>query len=910
MNFTDAQLEAINHKYGNLKIIACAGSGKTTVMSERIAELVHDGEDRDKIVAFTYTDKAANSLKFNIREALSKRCPDSPYLGGMYIGTIHSFAFQKLRETVPRYRSYEVLDEVKRIIWVAKNYNELGINNIRTDRRYFDSIERFLNTVDVIRDNEIPIQQIEVIPAYKQVHERYLELLSKDKYFDFSGILHELVRILEVNPTLLRELRESIKFLVVDEYHDVNHIQEKLISLICGYDGNLCAVGDDDQSIFEFQGADVNNIIDFERRYNNTKIVRIQENFRCPREVIEAARDLVRRNSHRIDKSMIPGQIDGRIKTSEQGDIYKLEFDTIGEEVSFILRKIEELRGYEFEDEGINRGLDYGDVAIIVRTRKSAQRLIEPLRRAGIRFTFRGTGGLFQRPEINFIRHIFCFFAEHSADSGLPPVNMHNLETLFNTLALAHLNWQDFSGKLNELKEYIQSIGSGNVDSAKRRIFLQEFYYQIMETLGVNENNFDEDVLYDFGRMSELIAQFESVHGWINYYYFQQFVIFINGYAHTRTNEGRLDDPRNTNSVNIITVHQAKGLEFPIVFIPDLSTRRFPSQNKNKVPRTYLNNAIFNLQRYCSGDEGERRLFYVACARTKKFLFITRSRQSDTGKVTTRSQYYTEFDHEIMLRANMADPTHRNLVVPRAKPNMELMPTSFSDLRHYIDCPYRYLLQQMMGFSPILELAYGYGLQVHNFLNILHKQWQNEPPPLEEVETLVESEFYLRFTRGVPYEAMKAKAKAILKTYVEAYGHEFPLRLETEKPFEFVLGGALISGTIDLIQKLDPVSNEVKDVCILDYKTERETLETKEAIRLQLRLYALAGDKSLGLNPQKANVHYLTNNFRQEIDISNDKLEQTKQTITDVIERIKAGEFPCSKGHCKSCDVKYVCKAR
>lgn len=619
MNFTGMQLDAINHTYGNLKIIACAGSGKTTVMSERIAKLVHDGEDRNRIVAFTYTEKAASSLKFNVREALSRWCPDSPYLGGMYIGTIHSFAFQKLREIVAKYRSYEVLDEVKRIIWVAKKYRELGIDSIKMDNGYFDSIDRFLKTADMIRDNEISLQQIDGIPAYKQVHERYLELLSEDKYLDFSGILYELVSTLELSPALLEELRESIKFLVVDEYQDVNHIQEKLISLICGYGGNLCVVGDDDQSIFEFQGADVNNIIYFEQRYNNTKIVRIEENFRCPSQVIEAARDLIRRNNHRIDKSMIPGQIDGRIRVSERGDIYKLEFATIGEEVSFITSKIEELRGCEFEDEGIKRGLDYGDMAIIVRTRRSAQRLIEPLRRAGIRFTFRGTGGLFQRPEINFIRHIFCFFAGHSADSHHPPVSIDDLENLFNTLGLNHLNWNILSPKLTQLGDYIRSIGSGNADFAKRRIFLQEFYYQTMEALGVNENNFDEDILYDFGRLSKLIAQFESVHGWIDYYYFQQFVLFVNGYAHTRTDEGRLDDPRNTNSVNIITVHQAKGLEFPIVFIPDLSTRRFPSQNRNRLPETHLNNSIFNIQRYCSGDEGERRLFYVACTRTKNF---------------------------------------------------------------------------------------------------------------------------------------------------------------------------------------------------------------------------------------------------------------------------------------------------
>lgn len=806
MDYTDAQIAAISHKSGNLKIIACAGSGKTTVMSERIAELVKTGEDRNGIVAFTYTEKAAASLKFSVREALSRECPDSPYLGSMYIGTIHAFAFQKLKEIVAKYRSYELLDEVKRIIWVSKNYYNLRITDIRMDPGYFDSIQRFVKTADIIRDNEIQPNQLNSIPAYKEVYEKYLELLDRDKYLDFSGIIFTLVSTLETNPALLSELKDSINFLVVDEYQDVNHIQEKLISLMCGTNGNLCVVGDDDQSIFEFQGAQVSNIIEFENRYENVKVIPILENFRCPSQIIEASRDLIVRNRRRINKSMLSGEINGSIKYSESGDVYKIEFDTIAHEVSFIISKISELHGYEFDDDGIQRGLDYGDIAIIVRTKRSAQRLIEPLRDAGIPFTFKGTGGLFQRPEINFIRHILCFFSDYSAAPNLPPVSLDDLERLFERLNFRHLNWGTLAGQLSQMKDYIQSIGNDNTDSNKRRIFLQHFYYQIMELLEINENNISQDVLYDYGRLSQLIAQFESIHGWIAFYNFKQFVLFVNGYAHTRTDEGRLDDPRNMNSVNIITVHQAKGLEFPIVFVPDLSTRRFPSQNRNKQPSTHLTTDIFNLQNYCSGDEGERRLFYVACTRTKKFLFITRANQSDTGNVSTRSNYYTEFDHEIMLLNNVTDPTTRSIITPQAKTNMELMPTSYSDLRHFINCPYRYLLQQMMGFSPILELAYGYGLQVHNFLNIMHKQWQSVAPSLEEVEALVESEFFLRFTRGIPYDNMKSKAKEILKTYVKEYGEDFPLRLETEKPFELILGGALISGTIDLIKILDPIS--------------------------------------------------------------------------------------------------------
>lgn len=910
MQFTTKQIEAINHRDGNLKIIACAGSGKTTVMAERIAKLVSEGVDRDKIVAFTFTEKAATSLKFSIREALMQHCPKESYLGGMFIGTIHSFAFEKIQDIVPRYRSYDILDEVKRIVWVAKQYRDIGIDSIRGGDRYYDSILRFLKTADIVRDNELADISLDSISEFKEVYEKYLELLDEERYLDFSGMIHLLVDILDSSPALLEQLRQNVQYLVVDEYQDINHIQEKLISLIAGTSGNLCVVGDDDQSIFEFQGAEVTNIIDFENRYDSPRIVKLEENFRCPKEIIDAARNFIGRNRLRIEKSMVAGEIDGQIKEAEEGDCYKVEFDTIEEEVTFISQKILELRGCEYKDDIGLRGLDFGDMAVIVRTRRSAQRFIEAFRAANIRFTLKGTGGLFQRPEMNFVRHIFCYFGEKSAVANGQNIGVDDLEVLFNAMGFDHLERESLSVELERMKDLISSINPSNPDSGRRRIFLQKVYYDLMEVLGVSQDNFSEDVLYDFGRLSKLIAEFESVHGWINYYYFQQFVNFINGYAQQKTDEGGLDDPRNANAVNILTVHQAKGLEFPVVFIPDLSTRRFPSQQRNRKPNTHLNDLIFNLSNYCSGDEGERRLFYVAATRTKKFLFITRAKLSDTARNTTRSVYFTEFDHEIMIQEDVPDPLSRNMVEPQCRPNLELMPTSFSDIKYFINCPYSYLLQQMMGFSPVLSLAYGYGLQVHNLLNYIHKEWGEDPPEEGEIESLVESDFFLRFTRGEPYENMKAKAKEIIKTYVADHGHEFPLKLETEKPFELIMGGALISGAIDLIQKIDPVSHEIQDVGIIDFKTEKERLETKPFIRLQLRLYALAGGRSLGLNPTQAKIHYLTEKVREDIDISDAKLEETQQQVGDVVENIKNGNFvPCAGDRCAYCDVRFVCNS-
>jgi len=523
MDFTTGQIEAINHRNGNLKIIACAGSGKTTVMAERIAKLVSEGEDRDKIVAFTFTEKAAASLKFSIREALENHCPGVSYLGGMFIGTIHSFAFEKIKDVIPQYRSYDILDEVKRIIWVSKKSREIGIGDIRGNRGYFESIQQFLKTADIIRDNEILDASLAAIPEFKEAYENYLRLLDEEKYLDFSGMIHLLVKILTEDPALLQQIREGIKHLVVDEYQDINHIQEKLISLIAGTTGNLCVVGDDDQSIFEFQGAQVSNIIGFENRYSDVHQVRIQENFRCPQELIEAARNFIRRNRNRMDKSMVPGSINGNVKAAQRGDLYKLEFNTIAEEVEYAVNKIQGLRGCEYTEENVTRGLDYGDMAVIVRTRLSAGRFVEAFRNAGISFTLKGTGGLFQRPEIDFVRHIFCYFAEHSAQPNQQAVSLNDIQAIFNRLQFRHLNWTELSTHLEERKAFIQSIHSGNTLPNRQRIFLQDFYYKLMEILGVSQTNFSEDVLYDFGRLSKLIAEFETVHGWINYFYFTQF---------------------------------------------------------------------------------------------------------------------------------------------------------------------------------------------------------------------------------------------------------------------------------------------------------------------------------------------------------------------------------------------------
>ena len=268
---------------------------------------------------------------------------------------------------------------------------------------------------------------------------------------------------------------------------------------------------------------------------------------------------------------------------------------------------------------------------------------------------------------------------------------------------------------------------------------------------------------------------------------------------------------------------------------------------------------------------------------------------------------------DILITSNIPDPASRQHTTPTPKTNLEIIPTSFTDLQYYLQCPYDYLLRKLMGFSPTIDLSFGYGLQIHNLLNRIHAENHDEAPSESEVEELAEKEFFLRYTRGEIYDNMKGKTKEILKNYINSFGKDFPLKLETEKPFEFVLDDALISGQIDLITKIDPETQEILDVNLIDFKTEKKEgrRERNPFNRLQLRLYAIAAGRALGLNPIQSHIHYLTDNVRFKVDISPEKIKKARETINGAVQGIKQRNFKRNPGkHCEDCDFSWLCSKK
>lgn len=909
MNYTKDQLDAINLIDGNIQIIACAGSGKTQTVARRIAHMIVSGIPKDSILAFTFTEKAANEMKLRIRAELEKHLPDDPELGSMYIGTIHAFCFQYIKEIHPEYRSYEILDEYKQLLYLSRNRNFIGIQNIPVPHKEppFKPLLRFARSLDIAKQNRYPNDEIRrMYPEFFSAYRKYHEFLDTNKFIDFSTIVELLVNTLEGSKEELKTIREKIRYVVVDEYQDINPLQEKLINLIAGYDGNLCVVGDDDQSIFEFQGANVDNIRTFSKRYNNVTEISLMKNFRSTNLIIESARGAINYNHQRLKKKMEHGS---PFRIGEKGDAYHLHFRTKAEEVDFITSKILNLRGYKHLEsvdpttgEPVYRGLDWCDFSVLIRNNSTSRDFIEAFEKANIPFTAKGSSGLFERPDIRFLQMVFNFFCDTSIyidkDNSVQ-CHMPDLKRYYLTHA-DRGRWTTLENTLSNLKTLILK---------EKRFYPQDIYQDILEAMGVAESLFDEGHMYDFGRFSQLILDFETVNEWVDIKRLRSFIEFLNGHAEAKADIGGLNDPTRLNTVTIQTIHKAKGLQYPVVFIPEISKKRFPSQSRNKPPDTYLQK--HDLSMYTSGEEGERRLFYVAATRSEKFLFMSSARDIGHKVMYNPSEYFDEFVHEDIIVGNTADPSSasREYTDPTPKTNLEVIPTSFSDLQYYLNCPYEYLLRKLMGFSPTIDVSFGYGQQIHNLLNRIHATSAAIPPTHSKVEQLTEDEFFLRYTRGQMFDNMKGKTKEILINYIDSYAEDFTLRLETEKPFEFILDDALISGQIDLITRVSPDSTTT-DVSLIDFKTEKKDgrRERSPLNALQLRLYAIAAGRSFGVNPTDLHIHYLTDNVRAEVPISPQKLEEARNTINGAVQGIKKRQFHKSCGtRCEICDFSKIC---
>ena len=972
--YTPNQIDAIHHGSGNLQILACAGSGKTEVISRRVARLVSQGVPKSAIVAFTFTDRAADELKARIRSHLQEDLPEDPSIGDMYVGTIHSFCLRLLKDLQPAYRKYEVIDEARQTALIMRNYQYfpqndrgIGLDALRHRTRtkgYWDTIRTFINTINIIHQKNIAISDIRD-STLKDCVLRYRRIAYDEPnfFFDFDEIIGKLIDELKSHTSELRRWRNAFQYLIVDEYQDIDDRQEELISLLSnrGRDVHVTVVGDDDQAIYGWRGARIHNILEFSDRYHDVTQIRLTYNFRSTHAIAEIADAAIRRipEQDRLAKTMEARHWDEMAQDfvetlAHQKDIRVRSLPSEEDEAHWVAKRIAELRGALIQEpSGSVRAIDYGDMAILLRSVKGSGRLFtNVLKEHKIPVVVTGIGGLFDHQEVQLMQATFSLLARTYMlkDDGDGLRRLHEAELRdFVRYSIRQLRDGQSAMPYADEGQYLQWIAAKREELDRRslekerrgrlarRIYPQDIFQQMLKQLGIDRGPqpWPSDVLYNLGKLSGLITDYESVHQWISPTDLGGLCLFLGGWAASQVDQGGLEESVTTNAVQIMTVHASKGLEWPVVFVPRVSSSNFPSSLRNRGPSTFLDEGAFDSSDYASGDDGERRLWYVALTRCRRFLNVS----SPDRKNKRPTTYMKEIHHDYVTRDDVADELDKDEPIPPA--NAELLPTTYTELSYYWRCPFEYQLRALMGFQPGVKESYGYGQQIHNVLAEIHQSARDgNVLTVEEIEDLVDRRFHLRYTRDgdtyKPLTSLRNAAKESILRYLRQFPDAARYVLDAEKPFEFFdnNSGALISGTIDLIQRIDttPAGEERRTpVAIVDFKTHSwknvdSFVTRRHEVEAQLRLYAVAAGQALGFETQQAFAHFLSPkgpsedllaqgvSERVNVDVSesaqDDTSDRVRRTVVDIQDGVKNDTFAfsgASSGKCPTCDFRSIC---
>ena len=704
----------------------------------------------------------------------------------MYVGTIHGFCQNLLQTEVPDFLKYEVLEEIRQRLYIARNSNITGfttssrLNGNRLRRYTWGStdLRLYIQCLSALREEDLDLAALEGCSVVDGLA-AYREKLNQDGYFDFSEMLVLAVEELSANGALRTRLAERIKYLVVDEYQDVNPIQERLIRLIHDLGAGLCVVGDDDQTIYQWRGSSVSNIITFQERYPDVTPVRLEANFRSSSGVIETARDFIAKLDNRLSKAMQSADA----QPYEADDVVALALDTPEEEARYVAETIEALRGTSFQDNPDEqpRGLDYSDMAILLRSvRREGAKIAASLRDADIPFVVQGLADLFETYEAQMARDLFHCLADAEVNGIEPPSD----DDLRGQLLNPRFGFE--RDNVEEALKYANEVKARIAESPYRFISLQRIYLDLLSELQVREERMPEKhreaVMFNLGAFSKLIGDWESVNDKTGgQQKLSAFAAYIHYNAPDLYSEGESNNPYGSpNAVRISTVHQAKGKQWPVVFLPALQHNIFPAGSiTSSLWQAIPRNAIANPERYDGSLEDERRLFYVAMTRSQKFLHMTWAPYTRPRNNRQKSEFWDDVLASKWVRRSKPDYSSRTKSMPRALAQVSNVEFSFSHLKHLLECQYQFKLRVLYGFDSPLALPMGYGKSLHDALAEIHQNYlRGEPVDESQVPDLVGRHLRLPYANRQVRRNLERSAHESLRSYIKDNAGALPRHQE------------------------------------------------------------------------------------------------------------------------------------
>lgn len=919
-NLTSEQYEAVIDDSRNILCLACAGSGKSRTLAYKIAYLISEGEAPESIIAFTFTEKAAESIKRRVAEALCKLGLSENIVGAMFIGTLDAFCQKLLGDINAKYRQFDILDQNRLILYVMSRQHRLNMMN---GQGYFKRIKELTDAWQTIHNENIDLEEIKEYD--EDLFERLSclsEAMSKDGYMDFSFAIYltcqELKRIDKKEGSYI----EKFKYLFVDEYQDINPIQEEFIKTLSGFLDMLFVVGDDDQSIYGWRGANVQNILTFKDRYEDVKVHKLLVNFRSTKSIVETANSFI--------KTAIPFQrLEKEIKYNQNGNIQDLRniwFQTREDEAKWVAQRIRSLVGttyIEYNSDGTernSRGLTYSDFAVLIRSIRSQKgenkdvQFVNAMKELDIPVRTSGEGGIFDRPYAKCILVIMELLRSET-------VNRADAEQCFDSLVLPIFPYADKSKYFIVLQQWYSNIYMP-ATSARRKVYPQMFLHQLADALNLRMLR-DETALRDLGLLSDIIKDVEQTYVSIDSKWrYREMLNFLQNIAKNYELDS-IDYISKVDAVNVSTIHKVKGLEYPVVFVVDLVNLRFPgrkSQYNGILPGPLMKKAI-ERGAYGNRTEDEARLFYTGITRAERLLYLTGSEAQPELKTKKKKSIFTAKLKHPDMREDVALDQLAEKIKPTPRFDDNELPTDFSSVKSYLKCPFMYKLQNIYGYNAAVPELFGFGQTTHTILERLHQRYKDRIPTEEEIYNMVEDTFMLKhvfpsndpINRPGSYERAKALVHKIMKNYVEIYSSDFCRIRQDEARFELLVNHALITGSIDLLLKEDE-GNNINEAEVIDFKSvevpdDLEDFDWRE-MSLQVQLYSRAARDVIGDNVKIGYVHTLKNNKRVEVPVDKTSVKNAIGAIEWAVKGILQEDFPmrACTSNCKSCDYKALCR--
>ncbi|MFO7734067.1 MAG: ATP-dependent DNA helicase [Candidatus Aminicenantes bacterium] len=950
-----AQRRAVVHGKGPLLIVAGAGTGKTKVITHRIAHLIASKKARpDEILAVTFTEKAAHEMEARVDVLV-------PYTSSFAeISTFNSLGERILRGYAldlgypPDFR---LLDEVEQAVFFRENLFRLPLDYYRPLGQPTRHIQELLDAIRRLKQEDIRpdeylrwAQDLTASAAGEsdketarkhsevaRVYAAYQALLKREGLIDFEDQVTLAVELFRSRPSALEEFRGRTRYVLVDEFQDTNYVQFELLKMLAAGHRNLTVVGDDDQSIFRFRGASLSNILDFQEVYPEAKRIVLTRNYRSTQSILDASYQLIRHNDpQRLEFKY---RIDKKLRSVSRGSaksIFMLPFDTLSHEADAVA-------GLALEKhEG---GADWSDLAVLVRRNADADPFLRAFNMKQVPYRFSGSRGLYQQEEIRvltaFIRSLTDF--DNSRDlfylalSDVYRANPYDMTRLAGYAEKKNLSLHRVFKAVAEGQSPVEI--SRAAGETVNRIFDDLLFftdlaaakdagsvvYAFLERTGYLKFLIEPLSLESEVRIKNLRLFFDKIKGFsdlVENDSIRSFARYLDLLREVGDNPATSEADLDEDAVNVLTVHKAKGLEFGTVFLVGLVEDRFPGREQREripVPDGLLKESLPGKGNYV---QEERRLFYVAMTRARKELYLTWARDFGLKRPKKVSPFLLEALDvpkmpEDVLKASVLEEirryaqTEKRPKAPAPVRSPAVLQLSHARIEDYLACPLKYRFRHLMRVPVLPHHTLVFGRVLHATIHFYLKQKTRGKPVTEQdvIDEYGRNWVNEGFLSREHEELRKAAGERALRLFTRREESAGGLPAFLERPFRWQEGGLRFSGRFDRVDFEGPGA-VVIDFKSADVPTQKEA-DRRTADSLQMDVYALSFLKTEGLLPVETRLHFLESDIVGRAVKGEKELRRAGEKIREAAEGIRAGDFAARPDWhtCNDCEFKTVCPA-